>query len=93
MQSVTQKMEPGYAGSSEVQMPARPEPIVSERLSALRDDFTGGWKTRPAGAGARLELAEAFRKLARGMHPGAAFDRARDFFRSSGHAWTRGLSR
>lgn len=41
--------------------------------------------------GVRTELADTFRSLGRGMHAKAAYRQAREFYRASGHEWTRTL--
>lgn len=82
----TQDMEPAK--------PARPEPFVTDHLSAVSEaGFTNVAETSWPESGFRAELAAAFRKLGRGVQAGTAFEQAKDFYRSSGHDWTRGLSR
>jgi hypothetical protein len=70
----------------------RPEPMVPDRLSAIHEvafEKTAG--TPRAGSDYRSELAAAFRKLGRGLDAGAAYVRARAFYKSSGHKWTHSL--
>jgi len=72
--------------------PARPEPFINERVAAATVVQT---MTAPhahaGGADAREILAEAFMSLGRGVDAKAAYERAKDFYRSGGHDWTRGL--
>lgn len=48
-------------------------------------------EARQGGASIRTQLADAFRKLGVGAQTRAAYDRVKNFYRSSGHDWTRGL--
>jgi hypothetical protein len=43
------------------------------------------------GIALRSRVTAAFRKMAQGIAPGAAFARTKMFYRSGGGAWTRAL--
>jgi hypothetical protein len=74
--------------------PFRPEPFVPEHLFRSREAaFTDGFGSRYQVAGTREGLAAAFRKAVVGATPRPAFERVKDFYRATGHAWARGLSR
>ena len=76
------------------EIPSRPESFVpghlSEAYEAVFPNIAGANKQD---VGFREELAAAFRRLGNGVSAPDAFARAKDFHRSSGHAWTHGLSR
>lgn len=76
-------MQHNYAEKMDQAMPAHAEPSSVNRSSQIYEvDF----------ASTRTELAAAFRKLGRGVHAKAAYEQAKDFYKFSGHDWTRGLS-
>ena len=93
MQSATHQMDisPDTPGM-DVTGPVRPEPFVSKRLYDLPEMPPVGTKEQPRSEpSVRAELAAAFKKLGRGIDARAAYERAKDFYKSSGHRWTRGL--
>ena len=86
--AVSHDLEEMEAGS-----PARPEPFVTERMSGFgKLDLVN----EPAPAGnvgdGREALAAAFRKLGRGTQARTAWEQTKDFYKSGGRNWTRGLS-
>ena len=90
MQTSHQTQTTGTAQPFPAAKPYRPEPLVSRRVSMSRAVAFDGEAIRTGRC--RQTLAAAFRSIGHGMEPFRAFDRARDFYRSSGHAWTTGLS-
>jgi len=93
MQSVNHQVDISHdTPGTDAGAPVRPEPFVSKRLSGFPETA----RVKPAGqrrseASIRAALAEAFRKLGRGIDAQSAYRRAKDFYKSSGHRWTRGL--
>lgn len=76
----------------EAAWPIRPEPMMSDRVSAVPGlDYAHAASGRQAVSTVRSQLAAAFQKLGVGSHAKAVYERTRDFYRSSGHDWTRGL--
>ncbi len=70
----------------------RPEPFVPQHVDRIGDRFLGEATNQSrAASGIRDELGAAFRRLGRALDAGAAYERARSFYKSSGHRWTRGL--
>lgn len=93
MQSVNQQQ---YSDSEmqgvEAAWPVRPEPMISDRVSTVPGlEYAHATPGRSADSSVRSQLAAAFRKLGVGRHARSAYQRAKDFYRSSGHDWTRGL--
>lgn len=93
MQSVNQHASVSqHEPAADSAMPIRPEPLVAERLSTISEAaFAANAGHRRSLTGPRAELAAAFRRLGRGVEAGAAFRKAKDFYKSSGHHWARGL--
>lgn len=88
MQSVNQKFDI----NDDTQAVQAAGTKVAERTSPVQPvDFVKATEEHLAGVGIRHELAAAFRRLGRTMNAGAAYERAKDFYKSSGHRWTRGL--
>lgn len=78
--------------AAEAALPIRPEPLVADRLSTISETaFAANAGHGGSMTGARAELAAAFRRLGRGVEAGAAFRKAKYFYKSSGHHWARGL--
>lgn len=70
----------------------RPEPFVPQHVDRIGDRFQVEATNQPRMASTiRDELGAAFRKFGRALDAGAAYERARSFYKSSGHRWTRGL--
>ena len=91
MQSSHQERTSVYSRGLRAASPARPEPLVSGRVLVGREPVFDSFTALPAHG--RQGLAAAFRGLGHGSGVGTAFDQAREFYRSSGCSWTRGLSR
>lgn len=72
--------------------PFRPEPFVPQRVEQTADTFPFDASNQPrVTPGIREELAAAFGRLGSALDAKAAYERARSFYKSSGHRWTRGL--
>lgn len=93
MHSASQQMNVSHEAQDMADAGAtRPDPMVTDRLSAIHEVAFGKPAGKPrAGSDFRSELAAAFRKLGRGLDAGAAYVRARGFYKSSGHKWTHSL--
>lgn len=75
-------MQSNYAEKMEPAVPVHAEPSSADPSAQLYEaDFRS----------TRTELAAAFRKLGWGIHAKAAYEQAKDFYKSSGHDWTLGL--
>jgi len=93
MQSANQQVENRFeAQPSRDYRPHRFERPVAERAAEIqpRDYPVVGEKRHQAGE-PREVLAAAFRRLGRAVGADAAFERARDFYKSSRNRWTHGL--
>lgn len=93
MQSTNTQVDVGRATSRpQTAKSFRPQPFVAERVDKPRVAPTpAGNRARVDGRDSRFALAAAFRRLGRGFNAKAAYERAKDFYRSSGHNWARGL--
>lgn len=78
-----------YPEDMEAFAPVRPDPFVPDRVSV----YEIATSDRRPGSDTRDELAASFRNMDRAVQPETAYEQAKDFYRSSGHAWTRGLDR
>lgn len=93
MQSSEHQMTPSRAtkgAAAPWRMPT--QATAPERVTDYREGYhLDAVEAHQAGASIRTQLADGFRKLGVGAHARAAYDRVKDFYRSSGHDWTRGL--
>lgn len=93
MQSANQQPDVNYYRQDEaITNPARPEPLIPERLSRRYGTLFRMGEEQRRDTGARAMLAAAFEELGNGVPAAAAATRSRDFYRSSGQPWTLGLS-
>lgn len=94
MQSVNHQVDFQHMKHMTTAQPIRPEPFIPERVARRYEAPAEGARSKSeSGSSVRHLLAAAFRKLHRGVDAGQADKDMRDFYRSSGNAWTRGLSR
>lgn len=93
MQSSEHQMTPARdmkGAAATWQMPK--QATMPDRVTDYREAYHhDAVEAHQAGASIRSQLADAFRKLGVGTQARAAYDRVKDFYRSSGHNWTRGL--
>lgn len=93
MQSSELQMTPGRdtkGAAAPWRMPTRA--TAPDRVTDYREAYhLDTVEAHQTGASIRSQLADAFRKLGVGAHARAAYDRVKNFYRSSGHDWTRGL--
>jgi len=83
-------METQYAIPTESAVPPAGVPSAAPVLGHLRPMAMRGTPRMP---GNRQRLAAAFRALGVTVVEPAAFGRTKDFYRTGGGDWTRGLSR
>lgn len=87
MQSVNQQLD--FSHDTPAMNTA--EPVVTQPSRIHEVDYVKATEEHLAKVGIRNELAAAFRKLGRGVNAAAAYQRAKAFYKSSGHRWARGL--
>ncbi len=76
---------------------AQSTPALRKTRRTPRNSLTQRWRdTAPwmlprRHLSVRVRVLSAFRKIGKGVDAKTAYERTKDFYRATGHPWTRGL--